>query len=128
MVRFCKKLIRRLRPVKPAAATDAKEDFCLFRSDWYKKEHVNTSIYVPYKKYDNSAIEDIERELVRLLGDELLNRGLLYFNTSVIPDKHGDIQVGCQMTVLEAKDRTGLMPSRLDIKYLKGDESMDEQN
>lgn len=91
-----------------------KEDrLCIFKSDIYDKEHVSTSIYVPVEHYTEDMKESIEQELARRIGEELLNRELLYFHDSWEADSYGDVCVHCQISVLNHKDRTGIMPSRL---------------
>lgn len=86
---------------------------CIFKSDIYDKEHVSTSIHVPVECYNGNSKENIEQELARRIGEELLNRELLYFHDSWKADTYGDVRVYCQISVLKHKDRTGIMPSRL---------------
>ena len=92
----------------------------IFKSDYYKDEHVGVTITVPYEHYTVKNNDNIEQELVRLLGNELLDRDLLYFYDSGRPDRYGDIQVGCQFHVLKNRDRTGLMPPRLKYRTKNG--------
>lgn len=90
-----------------------KHEFCLFRSDYWNEKCVGVDIYVPSDQYKDSTKDDIEQELARSIGYELLKQNLLSFSDSWEPDAHGDIRVHCQANVLELKDRKGKMPSRL---------------
>ena len=113
MNEFRKWLIRKLGGRVPQKHYDDCPDI-IFRSKYYVDEYVNSEIFVPKEHYTDANKENIELELVMLLGEELLNRDLLYFYDSWKPDAHGDVRVGCQFHVLKNRDRTGLMPPRLE--------------
>lgn len=116
MNKFCKWLIEKLGGVP-------KEDWCLFHSDYWKEECVRMSVYVAKEHFNDATKPDIERELARKLGEELLERDLLMFDRFLKPDIHGDIQIHCQANVLRLKERTSMhMPPHLK----KGDDTMNE--
>lgn len=94
-------------------AEQKDREFCLFRSDYWNEKCVGVDIFVSPDHYNDTTKDNIEQELARLIGQELLKKNLLCFSDSWKPDEYGDIHVHCQANVLELKNREGTMPSRL---------------
>ena len=102
------------------------EGLCDWQSDYWEREYVSGTLYVPVEHYKDSTKPDIERELATRIGTELLERNLLFFSPRTSFPDHGDIPITCSINVLRLKDRSpNHMPSRLSDT--KGADKMNER-
>lgn len=81
-----------------------EDEWCTFKSDYWKEQSVSTSLYIPRESYNEKTVPDIERELVNKLCQELLEKELLSFYDSHKADVYGDYWVTCQANMLTFKN------------------------
>ena len=118
MRNFRKWLIRKLG----GFVVDGQSDY---QSDYWRRENVSGTLYVPVEHYNEKGKDAIEHELAVKIGEELLKRDLLFMTRYRVDN--GDVPVNCSVNVLKLKERAPYhMPSHLVFE--KGDERMNEQN
>ena len=72
--------------------------------DYWDKVHVSKYLYISSEDYAKENAESIEHELARLLAEEMLKKGCVFFYG---PHKdHGDLCIGAGCTALKLRERT----------------------
>ena len=117
MNKFRKWLIRKLEGI-------VQDDWVPFHSDYWERQRISCTLYVPSECYTDAAKDGIERELAENLGKELLRRDLILFSRNSIPD-NGDVPITGYVNALGLKKRMPYhMPNHLQRE---GDEAMNVQ-
>ena len=97
---------------------------CDYQSDYWKREYISGTLYVPVEHYTEKGKDDIEHELAVKIGEELLRKDLLWMRPRRVDN--GDVPIECSINVLKLKDRRPCHPPP-HLVFKKGDEQMNEQ-
>lgn len=76
---------------------------CDYQSDYWTREHISGTLYVPVENYNEKGRDAIEHELAVKIGEELLRKDLLSMSKYQVDN--GDVPVRCSVNVLKLKER-----------------------